>query len=158
MAPMLRYHVDQSQVTQYIGSYERDVENSSSPALSTIALDPGLEYWATFRFPVTWSYLIDTPPKVSKTAQERSLGVVNAPRTEPPPAEPALRTVPVVVPANTPAETLKPPEPRPSGPDAKWEMVIPKMARPMTARAPRALPHPQPVVAGPGGSPRPAAP
>lgn len=51
------------------------------------------------------------------------------------PAPPAP-VLAVVVPATIP--TTKPVEPRPSsGPETKWEMVIPKMARPLAARVAR---------------------
>jgi hypothetical protein len=62
--------------------------------------------------------------------------VVEAPaalQAPPPPAAPPVNNVVAVIPAKTP-----PPEPRTvSGPDAKWEMVIPKMVRPLAARVAR---------------------
>jgi len=69
--------------------------------------------------------------------------VVEAPaelQAPPPPAAPAVNTVVAVIPTATPAviPSKKPVEPRTvSGPDAKWEMVIPKMVRPLAARVAR---------------------
>ena len=56
-------------------------------------------------------------------------------KIDPPPAPP--RAV-ALVPANKPAAAPKPQQGT-SGPEAKWEMVIPKMARPLAARMPRAI-------------------
>jgi len=124
------------------------VENSSSPAFP-FELAPGLEQGATFRFPVTWSYLLD-PPSQSAAAKTirapvaRTMEVVEAPAPAPSPAAPQVNNVVAVLPAATPAAipakvpAKTPPEPRPAfGPDAKWEMVIPKMARPLAARVAR---------------------
>jgi hypothetical protein len=121
------------------------VENSSSPAFP-LELASGLEHGATFRFPVTWSYLLDSPSpsvaaKTSRAPVARTMEVVEA--AAPPPAPPVNTVVavipsatPAVIPSKTPAK--KPAEPRPAfGPDAKWEMVIPKMARPLAARVAR---------------------
>ena len=127
------------------------MENSSSPAFP-LELASGLEHGATFRFPVTWSYLLDSasPSVATKTGRApvaRTMEVVEAPAAlqaaqPPPPAPPpvnivvALSATPAVIPSKVPAK--KPAEPRPVlGPDAKWEMVIPKMARPLAARVAR---------------------
>src|ERR1700722_6707793 len=189
-----------------------DVENS-------VTFDPGLDYGATFRFPVTWSYLTATPDptqtntappaspsRSAKPAPVRTLEVIDLPVKalpvkdlpvkDPPPAAAPMPTIldirveapvelkadpkveaPVaakveaktevkidplppappravaLVPANQPAATPKPQQDT-SGPEAKWEMVIPKMARPLAARMPRALqqamqPAAQPVAATP---------
>jgi hypothetical protein len=89
-------------------------------------------------------------------APMRTLEVVDLPAKDPapapapmpmivePPAEaPVEAKVELPPPTPSPAAVLvpakKPSEPRASGPEAKWEMVIPKMARPLTARIPRAL-------------------
>ena len=116
------------------------MENSSSPSFP-LELAPGLEHGATFRFPVTWSYLLDSPSqsvaaKPSRAPVARTMEVVEAPaalQAPPPPAAPPVNNVVAVIPAKTPL-----PEPRPAfGPDAKWEMVIPKMVRPLAARVAR---------------------
>ncbi|HEY2842585.1 MAG TPA: hypothetical protein VGJ09_03005 [Bryobacteraceae bacterium] len=136
------------------------MDNSSSPT-SSIALDPGLEHGATFRFPVTWSYLMSTaaaaanpvpsaapnvPLKTARPAPIRTLEVVETPVAPVIPSAPiapepvaAAAAVPVVIPAMVPAviPSKQPVAPRALGPDAKWEMVIPKMARPLAARAAR---------------------
>jgi len=150
---VIRYRVGKFQRTLYIGRYQRHVENS-------VTLDPSLEYGATFRFPVTWSYLtgttnnpaqpLPTTSQKSKPAPIRNLGVVDLPpveapvetRVEPPPA--AIPSV-ALVPAPKPTQPQNPPVPRASGAEARWEMVIPKMARPAAlntaARAQRSLPQ-----------------
>ena len=120
------------------------MENSSSPAFP-IELASGLEHGATLRFPVTWSYLLDSPnssaaiqtqaaPKTSRPPAARTMEVVETPA--PPPAPSPVNNAVAVIPSQVPAR--KAPEPRPAfGPDAKWEMVIPKMARPLAARVGR---------------------
>jgi len=141
-----------------------------------VTFDPGVEHGATFRFPVTWAYLTGEPNpaqsipatpvalKATEPAPVRTLEVMDLPPLkDSPPMPPAVTAEPVPAPA--PAEPLavaaaaaaagavpalvpaqKPTMPRASAPEAKWEMVIPKMARPFTARVPRALPQPtQPV-------------
>jgi hypothetical protein len=127
------------------------VENSSSPAFP-LELASGLEHGATFRFPVTWSYLLDSPrpsvaTKTIRAPVARTMEVVEAPaalQATPPPAPPPVNPVVAVIPSTVPAviplkvPEMKPSEPRPVlGPDAKWEMVIPKMARPLAARVGR---------------------
>jgi len=124
------------------------VENSSSPAFP-LELAPGLEHGATFRFPVTWAYLLDSPSqspaaKTSRAPAARTMEVVEAPEPATLPAAPQVNNVVAAIPAANPAvipsmlPAKKPVEPRPTlGPDAKWEMVIPKMARPLTARVAR---------------------
>jgi len=124
------------------------VENSSSPAFP-LELAPGLEHGATFRFPVTWSYLLDSPSqsvaaKASRVPAVGTMEAVEAPASAILPAAPQVNNVvaalpaanPPVIPSMLPAK--KPAEPRPGfGPDAKWEMVIPKMARPLATRIAR---------------------
>jgi hypothetical protein len=156
---VIRYAVFRILLAQYIGFYERDVENSSSPALP-IELDPGLEYGATFRFPITWSYLIDPPQKTQKPAKVSSGSAVppintsNTPKATKPvpprvpevvvdPAQPAQAlavVVPTVIPSVVPTDRSAKlgAEPRkPSQPETKWEMVIPKMVRPLAPRVSR---------------------
>jgi len=147
---VLRYPVGQFQIAQYIGWYKRDVDNSSSPSFP-LELAPGLEHGATFRFPVTWSYLLDSPSqsvavKTSRAPVARTMEVVEPPAAlqAPPPPPPVSNVVAVIssatpagIPVKVPAKT-PPSEPRPAfGPDAKWEMVIPKMVRPLAARVAR---------------------
>ncbi len=106
---------------------------------NSVTFDPGLDYGATFRFPVTWSYISSEPaPKtVSKTAPVPVL----APEPVQPKIEPPA-SIPVLVPTK---KTADPPALKSdAGTEAKWEMVIPKMARPVPAR-PRALQAPAPV-------------
>jgi hypothetical protein len=133
------------------------VENSSSPAFP-LELAPGLEHGATFRFPITWSYLLDskspsvaiqtTPSaKASRPTAARTMEVVEAPAPTPAavPVNNVVAVIPSAAPAVIPSASMpsklaakKPAEPRPVfGPDAKWEMVIPKMARPLAARVAR---------------------
>jgi hypothetical protein len=143
---------------------------------NSVTFDSSLEYGATFRFPVTWSYLTalpnrvtpnqayanpnpvspPIPPKSARPAPMRTLEVVDVPpaKVEPPPADEPAETVAAAIAVEAPAveatpvaevvalvPSQKPAVPRASGPEAKWEMVIPKMARPIMARAPRALQH-----------------
>jgi hypothetical protein len=136
---------------------------------NSVTFDPSLEYGATFRFPVTWSYLTDSPnpvrpnqklttsapvpPKSAKPVPVPAPEVVEdlepvpvaaSVNVEPPPAPAATAAL---IPATKPTEPTKP---RASGFEAKWEMVIPKMVRPIalrtasraTARTPRSLPEP----------------
>ena len=128
------------------------MENSSSPAFP-LELASGLEHGATFRFPVTWSYLLDSPSptvatKTSRAPVARTMEVVEAPvevQAAPPPVNTVVAVIPsAIIPSATPAVipskvlAKKPAEPRPAlGPDAKWEMVIPKMTRPLAARVAR---------------------
>lgn len=119
------------------------MENSSSPAFP-IEFAPGLEHGATFRFPVAWSYLLDPPkrakgPAPQKTTRPEAARAMEVVETPVAPATPVHAPV-AVVPSSTPAiiPSKKPAEPRPTGgPEAKWEMVIPKMTRPLTARVAR---------------------
>ena len=56
---------------------------------NSVTFDPSLEYGATFRFPVTWSYLNGTPikrctqssPHGGAQAMPKSAGPVPAPRS-----------------------------------------------------------------------------
>ncbi len=124
---------------------------------NSVTFDPSLDYGATFRFPVTWSYLAD-PPKPTHPNQEQATLAPSHPKSgQPVPARtleaveaevatPRVANMAVLVPAKKPATIQKPTESRAPGPEAKWEMVIPKMARPFsastTARTPRALAPP----------------
>ena len=116
-----------------------DVENS-------VTFDPRPECGATFRFPVTWSYLTEVPHQARPTPGSDHVNSNQATPLPSPPTSvkptPAASAVPVLMPAQKPAQTLKSSEPRASGPEATWEMVIPKMARPNAARPPRALEQP----------------
>ncbi len=132
---------------------------------NSVTFDPSLDYGATFRFPVTWSYLTEpahpvqpnqkqaTPapghPQSAKPVPLRNLEAVQDPQPVPRPAK--VNVEPPPAPVATAALMLatkptEPTEPRASGPEAKWEMVIPKMVRPITlrtaSRTPRALPQP----------------
>ncbi len=106
---------------------------------NSVTFDAGLEDGATFRFPVTWSYISSAP--APKTVSKASPLPLLAPEPVSPKMEPPA-AVPVLVPVKKPVE---PPAPKAdAGTEAKWEMVIPKMARPVTAR-PRALQAAAPV-------------
>jgi hypothetical protein len=139
---------------------------------NSVTFDRSLDYGATFRFPVTWSYITLAPASakaVSPHGISRSVKPIVVPPAAPKPIEPIAPTIevitankPVVVPpaAAKPVEpvaqtlevvttkshqVLKPTSAAPtgSGLDAKWEMVIPKMARPAPAARPqRAVPQP----------------
>ncbi|MCU1334666.1 MAG: hypothetical protein JWO19_247 [Bryobacterales bacterium] len=141
----------------------------SSPALRTVTFDSSVEHGATFRFPVTWSYLTATPDQPrsnpnQNTTPARTPQVVNpptvaAPAPAPIPAKAKVEPSPIPTPAAEPvaapieivdapvasAVALIPTQKQapPGAPriETKWEMVIPKMARPLGARAPRALPQ-----------------
>ena len=127
---------------------------------NTLTFDPSLDYGATFRFPVTWSYITGTSnPRASSVltnpAPVQAISKSAArPIPVPPPAPKPIETLaptpaatPVVaatpmattmeVVTTKPNQALKPAGPGPSGSDAKWEMVIPKMARPVTAVRPQ---------------------
>jgi len=139
---------------------------------NSVTFDRSLDYGATFRFPVTWSYITLAPasPKTaSPQAIPRSAKPVVVPAAAPKPVEPIAPTIevvttnkPVAVPPMAPKpvepvaqtlevvttkshQVLKPTSAAPtgSGLDAKWEMVIPKMARPAPAARPQ-RPAPQP--------------
>jgi len=63
----------------------------------SVTFDARLEFGATFRFPVTWSYLTATPPAASPTTvaaplpKARTLEVVDLPPVKaPPPPPPAI--------------------------------------------------------------------
>ena len=101
---------------------------------NSVTFDPSLEYGATFRFPVTWSYLSgSTDPAATQVVPKSA-----KPIAVPPPAKPVEAVVATLEVATTkPNQALRSPGPGPSGPDARWEMVIPKMARPATAVRPQ---------------------
>ena len=114
---------------------------------NSVTFDPSLNYGATFRFPVTWSYLSGAPnpgvaPNPASTAAPQAIPKtarpIPMPVPAPKPVEPVAATMEIAT--TKPTEVPRPAEPRASGPDAKWEMVIPKMARPAAvARPQRAL-------------------
>jgi hypothetical protein len=104
---------------------------------NSVTFDPSLAYGATFRFPVTWQYLTAEPNHAS-TAPAPAIPKAARPISMPPAptlVAPVAATMEI---ATTKAnQALKPVELGSSGPDAKWEMVIPKMARPATAPRPQ---------------------
>jgi hypothetical protein len=127
---------------------------------NSVTFDPSLDYGATFRFPVTWSYVSGAPNQKVAPAQANPSPAQSIPRsakpmpvpvpleTAPPAPKPVEPVAPKPVAATMDVATtksnqalshqaLKPAGPAPSGPDAKWEMVIPKMARPATAARPQ---------------------
>jgi hypothetical protein len=112
---------------------------------NSVTFDPSLDFGATFRFPVTWSYLTRTPNPATPPATQA------LPKSaKPNPVQPVTATMEVAT--TRPIEVQKPTRPRTSGPDAKWEMVIPKMTRPVTSPAssrPRTPPAPAAVAETP---------
>jgi hypothetical protein len=127
---------------------------------NSVTFDPSLDYGATFRFPVTWSYLGGVPnqgvaPNPGNTppsqAIPKSARPIPMPAPAPKPVEPVAATMEVAT--THPIEIQRPTEPRASGPDAKWEMVIPKMTRPTAVARPQrslektAQPTPAPSMA-----------
>jgi hypothetical protein len=121
---------------------------------NSVTFDPSLEYGATFRFPVTWSYLSGAPNQTNPPAAQaipKSARPVPVPPPAPKPVEPVVVTMEVAT--TKPNQALRPVGPGPSGPDARWEMVIPKMARPAAARPQRSLEK----TAQPPAPPAPAA-
>jgi hypothetical protein len=102
---------------------------------NSVTFDPSLDYGATFRFPVTWSYLGGAPNPAPQAIPKAAARPVPVPTPAPRPVEPVAATMEVAT--TKPNQALKPAGPGPSGPDAKWEMVIPKMARPATAVRPQ---------------------
>jgi len=129
---------------------------------NSVTFDAGLEYGATFRFPVTWAYITSAPvakpvPKPAPIEPIRRPVELQAPAPEPAPEPPKLGPQPAPVPALVPAKKVAESKPVPkssSAAEAKWEMVIPKMARPVSAR-PRALPA-APKISAEIDQPRPA--
>jgi len=111
---------------------------------NSVTFDPSLEIRATFRFPVTWSYIGGAPnPRVAPnpTNLHATPAIPKSaarPVPVPPPAakpEPVAATMEVAT--TKPNQALRSAEPGQSGLDAKWEMVIPKMARPTTTARPQ---------------------
>jgi len=107
--------------------------------------EPEIEYLAWFRFPVTSAYLTGPPPEVEPEA---------AP--EPPLASPALTLSPIapallsqdcVIPDAAGAQASLPSAISP----ARWEMMVPKMVRPITKSV--ALPAPIIPAAASASSP-----
>jgi len=127
---------------------------------NSVTFDPSLDYGATFRFPVTWSYVNGAPKLVQPTPAQAIPKPVKpvAVKAEPPPTmEVVTATKPNQVLSNQALsnQALKPAGAGSSGPDAKWEMVIPKMARPATpARPQRSLER---TASPPPAPPSPAA-
>ena len=121
---------------------------------NTLTFDPSLDYGATFRFPVSWSYLTGTSNQRASSASANPAPVQPIPKSSarpipvPPSAPKPVETLaatqaatPVAatmeIATTKPNQALKPTGPGPSGSDAKWEMVIPKMARPVTPVRPQ---------------------
>jgi hypothetical protein len=112
---------------------------------NSITFDSSLEIRATFRFPVSWSYLNGAPNQRATPAQSNLHPTPAIPRSAarpvsvaPPvskPIEPVAVTMEVAT--TKPNQALKTVERSQSGADAKWEMVIPKMARPTAAPRPQ---------------------
>ena len=99
---------------------------------NSVTFDPSLEHEATFRFPVTWSYLTEAPSQPYANPNRPNQSHLNQHQAAPPVRVPEKLPVRANVepsPAPTPAGL------RGSGPEAKWEMVIPKMARPISSGA-----------------------
>jgi len=127
---------------------------------NSVTFDSSQEYEATFRFPVTWSYLTETPNQTHANPNRPNHSHLNQNQVAP-------ATLPVIVPEKLPVqanvELSSDPAPaglRGSGPEPKWEMVIPKMARPIssgTASRPAARP-PREIEPAPQPSGAPAAP
>ena len=113
---------------------DRDVDNS-------VTFDPSLEYGATFRFPVTWNYLTvaEAPPNQPTPQLNPQTAVVSTPVPVAAPTRVKAEVVQAEVKAEPPAApppALKTVPLRATGPEAKWEMVIPKMARPTAPSGP----------------------
>ena len=108
---------------------------------NSVTFDPSLDYGATFRFPVTWSYVSGAPAQASPAPAQAIPKPVKpvAIKAEPPPRMEVATTKPNQALSNQPLsnQALKPADAAPSGADAKWEMVIPKMARPAAAARPQ---------------------
>lgn len=120
---------------------------------NSVTFDPSLDFGATFRFPVTWSYLTRTPNPVNPPVAQaipKSAKPIPVQPAAPKPVEPVVATMEVAT--TKPIEIQKPTRPRTSGADAKWEMVIPKMTRPVTSPTPsrtRTQPAPAAVAETP---------
>lgn len=116
---------------------------------NSVTFDPSLDYGATFRFPVTWSYVSGAPTQANASPTQAIPRSAAKPIPVPPPAptpvEPVVATMEVATTkpnqafSNQPTsnKALKPAAAGFSGTDAKWEMVIPKMARPAAAARPQ---------------------
>jgi hypothetical protein len=100
---------------------------------NSVTFDPSLDYGATFRFPVTWSY-VSGAPNLAQPAPAQAI-----PKPVKPVAVRAESSPTMEVATTRSNQALKAAGPAPSGPDAKWEMVIPKMTRPVAARPQRSL-------------------
>jgi hypothetical protein len=124
---------------------------------------PPSEYPARFRFPITWSYVTiplspapASPPKVQQAIRPTAV-IVSSPMaapSAPPPTISAPSVLTPSVPTPTPLALAPTPQPRPAPTrtelqprpvqqpaaspaaraDGQWEMVIPKMARPIASR------------------------
>jgi hypothetical protein len=119
---------------------------------NSVTFDPSLDYGATFRFPVTWSYVsgasnqgvvpAQVNPAPTQAIPKSAARPIPVPPPKPEPVEPVAARMEVATTKSNLAlskQALKPADAGPSGPDAKWEMVIPKMARPTPARPQRSL-------------------
>lgn len=106
-----------------------------------------IEYLAWFRFPVTWTY-------ISISASESD----SEPAPRPLPASQTLTLAPIVPvqPSRVPV-TLGVDEPsdrlRPSAAAMRWEMMVPKMDRPVT----KSVAPPVPIIPAPGPASSPLA-
>ena len=109
--------------------------------------EPQIEYLAWFSFPVTWTYI--SGPALESASQ---------PALKPLPASPSLTLTPIVPPVSRSPVALDvigtEEGPRPTGSAARWEMMVPKMARPparpvatLSAAAAPALAAPTPKAA-----------
>jgi hypothetical protein len=108
---------------------------------NSVTFDPSLDYGATFRFPVTWSYVSGVPAQVNPAPTQAIPKPVKPVAVKAESVSPPMMEV-VTTKSNQALsnQAVKPAGAGPSGPDAKWEMVIPKMARPTApARPQRAL-------------------
>lgn len=120
---------------------------------NSVTFEAGLEYGATFRFPVAWSYITaaPTPETAPKPVPKPAPIPLRTPDPEaiqqavaiqaPAPVQAKVETptpVPAPVPVKKAPEQEATQKAAPPG-EAKWEMVIPKMARPASARPPRVL-------------------
>ena len=100
----------------------------STPQANTFSYDFSLdaEYPVRFRFPVTWRCISGPLDSAAMQYSAPPQMPVSAPRPLPPPEPRDVR----VVAQPKPREPLAPP-----GSGAQWEMVIPKMARPVRSSA-----------------------
>jgi hypothetical protein len=106
---------------------------------NSVTFDPSLDYGATFRFPVTWSYVSGAPNQRVAPNLAQPTPAPTIPKPIKPAAVKAEPPTTMEVATTKSNQAVKPAGLAPSGPDAKWEMVIPKMSRPVAARPQRSL-------------------